>query len=149
MGDAMEFTLTERNLVLLGHILGAILCIGPVTLATSLFPRFAMEGGGSATALMHRISHRYGMASLIVPVLGLILAYRLKVLDEAWIHASIGVFFAGFALLVLYILPKQREFLREPETPATRQDVFTLRLTTGIYAILWVVVLYFMVAKPF
>ncbi len=145
----MEFTLTERNLVLLGHILGAILCIGPVTLAASLFPRFAMEGGGSATALMHRISYRYGLASLVVPAFGLILAYRLKVLDETWIHASIGVFFAGFALLVLYILPRQREFLGEREEPVTRQDVFGLRMMTGIYAVSWVVVLYLMVAKPF
>jgi uncharacterized membrane protein len=145
----MEFTLTERNLVLVAHILGAILCIGPVTLATSLFPRFAIDGDRSVCALMHRISYRYGIASLIVPVLGFILAIRLKILDETWIQASLGVFFAAFILLVAYVLPKQRTLMQEREAPVTREDVQGLRMMTGIYAVSWVVVLYFMVAKPF
>ncbi|CAA9563841.1 MAG: hypothetical protein AVDCRST_MAG73-3973 [uncultured Thermomicrobiales bacterium] len=63
----MDVSLTERNIVLVAHIVAAVLFLGPVTVATSLFPRYARRGEWSVARALHRISRGYGLATLAIP----------------------------------------------------------------------------------
>jgi hypothetical protein len=144
----MEITLTERNLVLVGHILGAIVLLGPVTMAASIFPRQALAGDRVLCEHLHRITRIYGIATLVVPALGLYLATRLNYLGLLWVHGAIGLFLVSFALLMVVIVPRQRDLLETSLVDLQRSDVAMLRMTTGLYGLTWLVVLYLMVAKP-
>ncbi|HYH12188.1 MAG TPA: hypothetical protein VD789_07515 [Thermomicrobiales bacterium] len=145
----MDVSLTERNVVLVAHVLAAILFLGPVTVATSLFPRYARLGQWQVARAFHRISRGYGMATLAVPAFGLVLAARLGYLGQLWINLSLALFVAGFFLMVGYIVPAQGRILAS-ESPqgADPSGIAKLRVATGSFGIIWLVVLYLMVAKP-
>ena len=82
------------ELLLSAHVLAAIVFIGPVTMAVSLFPRYAGQALAEASPrlvgarpaaepvarLLHRINRVYSVLGLAVPVLGLALAIRMNVL---------------------------------------------------------------------
>jgi hypothetical protein len=144
----MDITLTERNLVLVGHILGAIILLGPATMAASIFPRLALGHNRALCEQFHRITMRYGIATVVVPALGFYLAWRMDYLGLLWVQLSIGLFLGSFALLMIGILPRQRDLLEGDLAAVQRSDVASLRMMTGIYSLTWLVVLYLMVAKP-
>lgn len=124
------------KLLLSAHVLAAIILIGPVTVAVSLFPRYARQAlaesrqglvgaqppaarGGEASAvdgrsasepvvrLLHRISRVYSVLGLAVPVLGLALAIEMGVLGDVWLLASIVLTVAAAVLLAVVVLPAQ------------------------------------------
>lgn len=144
----MDITLTERNLVLVAHVLAAIILIGPVTMAASIFPRLMLEGKHDLAEQMYRVTRLYGRASILVGLIGAYLAWRMDYLKLAWLQWSIGLFIVAFGLLLLVVLPRQAALLQANKDQVERSDVAPIRMWTGIYGILWLVILYLMVAKP-
>lgn len=145
----MDVSITERNIVLVAHILAAILTLGPLTVAASAFPRYAQRGEWPLARAMSRITQTYGTGSLIVPAIGLYLAWRMDYFGFAWINWSLGLFVVAGVVLMALIEPQQKRILAEfQETNPTPRDLAKLQAATGIFGIIWVVILYLMVAKP-
>jgi hypothetical protein len=161
------------KLLLSLHVLGGILFIGPVTVAVSLFPRYARLAADPehrATALpvltlLRRISTVYAVLGISVPVFGLGVALQLGVLTDAWLVVSIALTLVAAAVLVVAVLPTQRSILavlHDPGAPlaaaeperrqrvAARWAASTRRLagTAGIFALLWAVVVVLMIVRP-
>ncbi|MDT3441617.1 MULTISPECIES: hypothetical protein [unclassified Pseudofrankia] len=101
------------------HVLAAILAIGPVAVAASIFPRYLRlaavgpadgPAAGVARAL-HRICRVYALLGIAVPFFGLATAGPLHVFGDAWVIISIVLTAAAAALLAAVILPGQRRAL--------------------------------------
>jgi uncharacterized membrane protein len=155
------------NKVLLSiHVLAAIIFIGPVTVAVSLFPRFARTAmAGTDTAararevvvLLHRISRVYSVLGLSVPVVGLALAMRMGVLGDAWLVTAIVIVMAAAGVLAFLVLPAQYAAMGAldatgPEGDAARAGWLAgaNRHTgvAGVFALMWTVVVVLMVFRP-
>jgi hypothetical protein len=136
-----------RSVLLIAHIAAAIVCLGPLTAATSLFPRAALTGNRGEMVAYHRISRVYGMLSVSIAAIGLALAGQSGYLSSGWVWTSLGAFGAGGALLGAVVVPRQRRLLGA--TTVERGDVGPLRAASGVLALLWVGVLALMVTKPF
>ncbi|WKX71865.1 hypothetical protein [Streptomyces sp. XD-27] len=104
------------------HIVAAILVVGSITVAASLFPRYAKQavlggeaaGGGRAAGVavfLHRICGAYAVAGVTVPVFGIATASELGVLTDAWLITSLVLTVIAAAILALTILPGQRRML--------------------------------------
>ncbi|MGW1770413.1 hypothetical protein [Streptomyces sp. NPDC002104] len=101
------------------HVLAAVLAIGPVTVAASMFPAAlrratgpagGASGGGDALPnlrMLHRVCRVYAAVGTAVPVLGFVTASSLGVLGSGWLIASIVLTTAAAAILALLILPGQ------------------------------------------
>ncbi|MEV6630396.1 hypothetical protein AB0M54_06565 [Actinoplanes sp. NPDC051470] len=119
------------------HVLAAIIAIGPVTVAASMFPAVARRGDEPALRLLHRICRVYAMIGILVPVFGLATASSLGVLGDAWLLTSIGLTVVAGSLLGLVILPRQ-----------ARRETARLGMVTGIFNLLWAVVVVLMIVRP-
>lgn len=108
------------------HVLAAIVLIGPMTVAASLFPRYARaaarampgEDGHDQTVgpvavatAMHRITRGYAVPALVVPVFGIATAARMGVLGQAWLAVSRFLTAGAALLLVARVVPGQRRVL--------------------------------------
>jgi uncharacterized membrane protein len=111
------------------HVLAAIITIGPVTVAASMFPpaaRRAWTAGDPSSAApeltvlrtLYRICQVYAAVALVVPTFGLATASSLGVLGETWLIVSIVLTAAAAAVLVLLVLPGQAKILAELAPPA-------------------------------
>lgn len=150
------------KLLLSLHVLAAIVFVGPVTVAVSLFPRYARRAlAGDPLAepvvrLLHRISRTYAVLGLSVPVLGIALGARLGVLGDAWLLVSIGLTVAAAAVLAGVVLPAQQRAVDLLRAPALINDAAArwtagsgrLAMSSGIFALLWAVVVVLMVVRP-
>jgi hypothetical protein len=149
------------------HILAAILCVGPVTIAAGMFPPIARrtlstdstgtDSTGSPDAgglqVLHRITRIYAWASLAVPVFGFALAGSMQVMDEAWLIVSIVLTLIAAMVLAFLVVPAQAAVLAATDaTPEVRTGVLSkakqLSMTSGIFSLLWVIVLVLMVVRP-
>ncbi|MEV7625278.1 hypothetical protein [Actinoplanes sp. NPDC089786] len=119
------------------HVLAAIIAIGPVTVAASMFPAVARRGDEPALRLLHRICRVYAMIGILVPVFGLATASSLGVLGDAWLLISIGLTVVAGGVLGLVILPRQ-----------ARRETARLGMVTGIFNLLWAVVVVLMIVRP-
>jgi uncharacterized membrane protein len=152
-----------RAFLLCVHVLAAIILIGPITVAASVFPRYAASAASTddpsrATALpvaaaMHRISRGYAVPAIAVPVFGIGLAAAMHSLSQTWLIVSMGLTAAAAGLLVVRIIPAQTSVLTLLRTPASDGESMgrTLRalgMQTGIFALLWVVVVVLMIIRP-
>ncbi|QPK83993.1 DUF2269 domain-containing protein [Corynebacterium qintianiae] len=101
------------------HVAAAILLLGPVIVATSMFPRQAAEARtgsqeavGRATVLQ-RITSTYGMLSALVPLLGAV------VLIFGWdhfktnyfLHTAIILALIAWGILFFMVIPQQRKMM--------------------------------------
>jgi len=86
----IRFPLVTKVLLSL-HVLAAIVAIGPVTVAASMFPAALRRGDRDAMRLLHRVCRVYALLGLAVPVLGLATAGSLGVLGDAWLIVSIAL----------------------------------------------------------
>jgi hypothetical protein len=98
------------------HVLAAIVAIGPVTVAASMFPAaarraFAEPGGVSVLRNLHRICRVYAVLGVMVPVFGLATASSLGVLGDAWLIVSMILTGVAAGVLAFLILPGQAEVL--------------------------------------
>lgn len=146
------------KVVLSVHVLAAILFIGPLAVATSLFPpsalRVATGDGSLGTArLLHRVTRGYAVAGLAVPAFGMATAGRMNVITDPWLVASIVLVLVAAAVLVLLILPQQGRLLRAVEggpgsaTPPAR-TARRLLIAVGLFNLIWVVVTVLMIVRP-
>lgn len=137
------------------HVLAAILLVGPVAVAASLFPRFATgqdgpeENGGAA--LLHRICRGYAAVGVVVPVFGIATAARLGVLTDVWLIASVLLTAAAAVLLGARILPAQRRLLAGPPAGGGSTRTVSARgltMATGAFNLLWAIVVVLMILRP-
>ncbi|MFJ5136934.1 DUF2269 family protein [Streptomyces sp. NPDC088707] len=145
------------------HVLVAIVTVGSITVAASMFPRTALracggeepdgrsEGTGTAV-LLHRVCTGYAVAGVVVPVFGIATGAQLGVLTDAWLIVSLVLTVAAAALLGLAVLPGQRRLLALAEGAATeeaaRPTASRLSMTTGMFNVLWAVVVVLMIVRP-
>ncbi|WTP57835.1 protease [Streptomyces phaeochromogenes] len=116
--------MTKFFLVL--HVLAAIVAVGPVTVAASMFPpgaRRALADPGDQRAaetlrLLHRICRVYAGLGIAVPVLGFATAMSMGVLSDAWLIASMALTGIAAAVLLALVLPRQEELLEAVEAGA-------------------------------
>ncbi|MEV0039724.1 protease [Streptomyces sp. NPDC050804] len=123
------------------HVLAAIVAIGPVTVAASMFPptvrrALAEPGDRQAVAwvrLLHRICRVYAVIGLAVPVFGFATASSMGVLGDTWLIVSIVLTaFAAIALGAL-VLPRQEALLTEIEaTESTVTEAATATATATV-----------------
>ena len=157
------------------HVLAGIVFVGPVTVAVSLFPRYARMAADvtqraavmPVLTLLRRISTAYAVLGISVPVFGLGVALQLGVLTDAWLVVAIALTLVAAGVLVLLVLPTQRsmlDVLADPASPlAAAEPVFenagrvherwaasTRRLAgmSGIFALIWAVVVVLMIVRP-
>ncbi|WP_338028195.1 hypothetical protein [Actinomadura graeca] len=137
------------------HVLVAILAIGPIAVAASLFPRHVRAagepGGRRVAAFLHRTCRAYTVAGLAVPVFGVATGARLGVLTDAWLLASVALTAGAAALLALAILPGQRRLLAGAGTDDelhVRAESARLAMLTGTFNLLWAVVVVLMIVRP-
>jgi len=151
------------------HVVVAVVFVGAVTIAVSLFPRYARQSleGGDPTAipalrLLHRVTRVHAVLSLAVPVFGIATAGALGVLTDAWVLASMALTLLAAGVLAGVVLPRQREVLAAAEdgvagsgtgTPTrtggdTAARVRRLAVASGTFNLVWVVVVVLMVVRP-
>jgi hypothetical protein len=123
------------------HVLAAIVLIGPITAAASVFPRYARAGDQRVLVALHRISRGYAIPALAVPVFGIATASRLGVLGDAWVLVSMALTVLAGVLLVTAVLPGQRSVLAGRAARA-------LPMATGLFALTWAVVVVLMIVRP-
>jgi hypothetical protein len=137
------------------HVLAAIVLIGPVTAAASLFPRYAREAAAEPASLrtvtlLHRISGGYAVLGLAVPVFGIGTASRLGVLGDAWLLVSMALTAGAAVLLAVGIVPGQRRVLTglRAGRPGAAAPLPRLSMITGMFALTWAVVVVLMIVRP-
>ncbi|MEV5940097.1 DUF2269 family protein [Streptomyces sp. NPDC051994] len=145
------------KLLLSLHVLAAVLAVGPVTVAASMFPRVLRradpDGREALTTLrmLHRICRVYAAIGLAVPVFGFATASSLGVLTSGWLITSILLTAAAAAILALLILPAQDSALAATQTsglsPGSR-DAGRLAMLTGLFNLLWATVTVLMIIRP-
>ena len=156
------------------HVVAAVVFVGSVTVAVSLFPRYArlaLDEATSATAvpgvlLLHRITRVYAVLALAVPVFGVAVAAALDVLGDAWVQVSMALTVLAGVLLAGVVLPAQRRLLAAV-TPApgpggadgavltgaapaldTAGMVRRLGMASGVFNLVWVTVVVLMIVRP-
>ena len=131
-------------LLLSVHVVAGILVVGPVAVSASLFPRYAPEAGQVAQVL-HRITRVYGLLAVIVPVVGLALAFAQGRTTEVWVLVAMLLTAIAGGLLAWQITPRQRDALA---TPGSAAGLRQLGMLTGAFNLLWVVVVVLMIVRP-
>lgn len=143
------------------HVLAAIIAVGPVTVAASMFPatlRGALgdaENGDARTTLrtLHRICRIYAGIGIAVSLFGFATASSLGVLGDAWLITSILLTAAAAGVLALLILPAQDRALAEAAGPPAPSAPAPLRpgrlaMLTGVFNLLWATVTVLMIIRP-
>ncbi|MET7716726.1 hypothetical protein [Streptomyces sp. NPDC005407] len=145
------------------HVLAAIITIGPVTVAASMFPpsaRRALAAPDDAAALatvrtLHRICRVYAVIAVVVPVFGLATANSLHVLGSPWLLTSIALTVAAAAVLAALVLPRQSSVLAAldgtnevQEATAVRRIAGQLGMYTGVFNLLWATVTVLTIVRP-
>ncbi|GHH12936.1 hypothetical protein [Streptomyces rubradiris] len=137
------------------HVIAAILAIGPVAVAASMFPPVARRaaattgpGSTDATAslhLLHRICRVYAVVGVVVPVFGFATAGEMGVLGSPWLIVSIALTALAALVLVALVLPAQSALL-EGSTETGRAA--RLAMYTGLFNLLWAAVTVLMIVRP-
>lgn len=145
------------------HVLAAVLAVGPVAVAASMFPKTLRtaeaETGSRAEALttlrtLHRICRVYAVVGIALLFFGFATAGSLGVLGSAWLIASIVLTVGAAAVLVVLLLPGQEAALAaveavEGEGPALDgRAASRLAMITGVFNLLWAVVTVLMIVRP-
>jgi uncharacterized membrane protein len=144
------------------HVLAAIVAIGPVTVAASMFPpsaRKALAELGDAqalatTRLLHRICRMYAAVGVVVPVFGFATASNMGVLGDTWLIVSIALTALAAVVLVALVLPQQTAIVEGAEASGsgggtvTRQTTVRLAMFTGVFNLLWATVTILMIIRP-
>ncbi|WP_327634678.1 hypothetical protein OHB24_32460 [Kribbella sp. NBC_00482] len=141
------------------HVLAAIIFVGPVTIAASMFPPIARRTllaeapDAAVLGVLHRISRVYAIGGLTVPVFGLAVAGGMGVLGDYWLIISMILTLVAAALLAFVVIPTQSRVLAAvvagPDVrTALLPQAKALSMTTGVFALLWAVVVVLMIVRP-
>ena len=137
------------------HVLAAIVAVGPVTVAASMFPPAARraheeETGAGTLRLLHRICRAYAGVGLAVPVLGVATGAAMGVLGDAWLTTSMALTAAAAGVLAAFVLPRQGELIEEltGRGGVERRSTVQLAMFTGVFNLLWATVTVLMIVRP-
>jgi hypothetical protein len=141
------------KILLILHVIAAIIAIGPISVAASMFPAAARSADAARVGLLVRICRVYAVLGATVPVFGFATAASLHVLGSPWVLASIGLtavaaFVLGFVILpaqdriVVTLWPSGEERAFDPKT------VTRLAMYTGMFNLLWASVTVLMILRP-
>jgi hypothetical protein len=148
------------------HVLGAILAVGPVTIAASMLPAAARAaiaapgdpGKGAVVRVLARITRVYSVIGIIVLVFGFATAGVMDVMGSTWLIASVILTAVAAGILIGLILPGQRRALTALDgavtAPGAGTEGLDARLTrrlamhTGIFNLLWAAVVVLMIYRP-
>ncbi|MGW2958279.1 hypothetical protein ACWDGI_07290 [Streptomyces sp. NPDC001220] len=138
------------------HVLAAIVAIGPVTVAASMFPpaaRRAIEAPDDVRAaetlqLLYRICRVYAVVGVVVPVFGFATASNMHVLGSAWLITSIALTALAAVVLAALVLPRQSALLEGGTAGMTRRATARLAMFTGVFNLLWATVTVLMIVRP-
>ena len=156
------------------HVVAAVVFVGSVTVAVSLFPRYArlaLDGTTAATAipgvqLLNRVTRVYAVLALAVPVFGIAVAATLDVLGDAWVQVSMALTLVAGVLLAGVVLPGQRRLIDAvTAAPSGAPDgagpvgapariaeaavvVRRLAMVSGVFNLVWVTVVVLMIVRP-
>jgi uncharacterized membrane protein len=135
------------------HVLAAIVAIGPVTVAASMFPPAARralaapddERAAETVQLLHRICRVYAAIGVAVPVFGFFTAGAMGVMGDAWLIVSIALTVLAALVLVVLVLPRQEIFV---EGAGNSAATVRLAMFTGVFNLLWATVTVLMIVRP-
>jgi uncharacterized membrane protein len=141
------------------HVLAAIVAIGPVTVAASMFPPAARRAMASpddprateTVRLLHRICRVYAVMGVVVPVFGFATASSMGVLGDAWLIVSIALTALAALVLVALVLPRQSALLEGGgggASSGSREATVRLAMFTGVFNLLWATVTVLMIVRP-
>jgi len=132
------------------HVLAALVAIGPVAVAASMFPavaRRAFAGGGEDVGnlqTLYRICRVYALVGIAIPVSGFATAGIMHVTGNAWVLVSIGLTALAAVILAVLILPRQQRVLTTRDVAASAR----LAMYTGLFNLLWAAVTVLMIVRP-
>ncbi|MCR3721163.1 hypothetical protein LY15_003150 [Prauserella flava] len=109
--------------------------------------------------VLHRITRVYAAIGILVPVFGLVTGASLGVLGDAWLIASMILTATAAVILIAVILPAQRRTLTAldhagaprvngPDNEAPDRISCRLAMHTGVFNVLWAVVVILMIYRP-
>ncbi|MGW2707379.1 hypothetical protein ACWC4J_00090 [Streptomyces sp. NPDC001356] len=144
------------------HVIAAILAVGPVAVAASMFPPAARralatgpgdDGHGDGghpdptgtLRLLHRICRVYAVGGVVVPVFGFATASEMGVLGSAWLIVSIALTALAALVLAALVLPAQSALLGGS---AGAGRAARLGMVTGLFNLLWAAVTVLMIVRP-
>ncbi len=135
------------------HVLAAIIAIGPVTVAASMFPPSARKalaapddpGALETVRLLHRICRVYAGVGIAVPAFGIATATSMGVMGDAWLIVSMALTVAAAIVLVVLVLPRQENLV---EGGVDRAVTVQLAMFTGVFNLLWATVTVLMIVRP-
>lgn len=143
------------------HVLAAIIAIGPIAVAASMFPAAmrraadsGLESDRAIAGVLHRICRVYAWIGLGVPVVGIGTASSMGVLGSAWLISAVVLTAGAAAVLGLLVLPRQSEMLAGQSRATGATVLLDARLTgrlaayTGLFNLLWAVVTVLMIVRP-
>ncbi|MFI9275163.1 DUF2269 family protein [Kitasatospora sp. NPDC052896] len=152
------------KLLLSLHVLAAILAIGPVTVAASMFPRkaraaLAVEGADQADAaasvrILYRVTQVYAMLGIAVPVLGIGTAQMMGVMGSPWLITSLVLTVLAALILLVLVLPRQEAVVsalagaEDADSTKALSGLKLLTMSTGMFSLLWAAVTVLMVFRP-
>ncbi|SEQ31594.1 hypothetical protein SAMN04487983_1004135 [Streptomyces sp. yr375] len=135
------------------HVLAAIVAVGPVTVAASMFPPAARRAlgapddvrAGETLRLLHRICQVYAAVGIAVPVFGFATAGAMGVMGDPWLIVSIVLTVVAAGVLLVLVLPRQEVLV---EGQGTRETTVRLAMFTGVFNLLWATVTVLMIVRP-
>ncbi|MER7010289.1 hypothetical protein ABT324_02520 [Saccharopolyspora sp. NPDC000359] len=139
------------------HVLAAIVAIGPVTVASSMFPSAVRRAVGehgterdvAVLRTLHRICRVYAGVGVVVPVFGFATASSLGVLGDTWLTVSIVLTAMAAGVLGLLVLPRQQRILAAiPHPGPDERAPSRLAMHTGLFNLLWAAVTVLMIVRP-
>ncbi|MEW2119300.1 hypothetical protein AB0945_29750 [Streptomyces sp. NPDC005474] len=138
------------------HVLAAIIAVGPVTVAASMFPPSARKALAApddpraleTVRLLHRICRVYAGVGIAVPVFGIATASSMGVMGDAWLIVSMALTVAAAIVLLVLVLPRQETVLEGAASGADRATTVQLAMFTGIFNLLWATVTVLMIVRP-
>jgi hypothetical protein len=142
------------KIFLIVHVLAAIIAIGPVTVAASMFPGAARRAaadpdgrGPSEVRLLHRVCRVYAVIGVLVPFFGFATAGSMRVMGDTWVIVSIALTALAAAVLVVFVLPRQNALVGGG-TEDLPSRAARLAMYTGIFNLLWATVTVLMIIRP-
>ncbi|MBE3202142.1 MULTISPECIES: hypothetical protein [Parafrankia] len=138
------------------HVLAAIIAVGPVTVAASMFApavRSALREPDpravGVVSTLHRICNVYAAIGIVVPILGLATAMSMGVVGDPWLVASIVLTGIAALVLAMAVLPSQQQLIEQVRTsPGSAVSTTRVAVTSGLFSLLWTVVTVLMIARP-
>ena len=153
IADPSLASMTKVLLIL--HVIAAIVAIGPVSVAASMFPAAARASDPARVGVLIRICRVYAVIGVAVPLFGFATAASLHVMGSPWVIVSIGLTALAAFVLGFVILPAQDRILvtLSPSESSTKHEfdaktVTRLAMYTGMFNLLWASVTVLMILRP-